>query len=114
MPTTTTVVVEDPERPMTRAEFCKAESISLSSYHKLQLAKRGPEETRFPGLSMVRISAEARRAWHEQNKRWSASDDAALEAQRKRGLARVAGQKSGESKREAKRQSKKLVKRAKG
>jgi hypothetical protein len=46
--------------------FCAAENISKTTYHKLRLLGLGPEEMRFPGTDIVRITFENRKKWHER------------------------------------------------
>jgi hypothetical protein len=78
-------------RSLTRAEFCALERMSLSTYHKLKRAGLGPDEIKFPGMAFVRITAEARREWHERIEAWRKSHAAALEGQRRSALASKAG-----------------------
>ena len=56
--------VED--RSLSIPEFCIAEGISKPLYHKMRNKGFGPDEMRVPGSSMVRVSPEARRRWHEK------------------------------------------------
>ncbi len=79
------------ERSLTRAEFCKLENFSLSTYHKIQNLGCGPDEVRIPGLALVRITAEARRKWHEKMEKLTKADAANIEAQRRSTLASMAG-----------------------
>ncbi len=85
-------VTERPDRSMSVAEFCAAESISLTTYYKLKNAGRGPVEERFKGMALVRISAKAREEWHRANEAWSKTKAAKLEDQRRTLLAKVAGE----------------------
>jgi hypothetical protein len=54
------------ERAMTIADFCYLENMSKATYYKLKRAGLGPRETHVPvpGMSFVRITAEARHDWH--------------------------------------------------
>jgi hypothetical protein len=84
----------DEEPSYTRAEFCKLEKISLSTYSKLKREGYGPTETRFPGMALVRITVEARRKWHAENEARQNTHAAKLEAKRRSELASVAGRKA--------------------
>jgi hypothetical protein len=87
----------DVDGPLTRAEFCKLERISLSTYFKIRRAGHGPAEEHFPGMSLVRITAKARREWHERNAAWNQSKAAKTEELRRSELARAAGMKAAKS-----------------
>jgi hypothetical protein len=54
------------ERALTIGEFCTVENISKATYYKMKRAGLGPAETHMPipGMNVIRISADARRAWH--------------------------------------------------
>jgi hypothetical protein len=79
------------DRPLTRSEFCALERMSLSTYHKLKRQRLGPDEIRFPNMTFVRITAEARRAWHAKIKTYRESQTAEIEEQRRSSLASRAG-----------------------
>jgi hypothetical protein len=79
------------DRSMTRAEFCAAENISLSTYHKMQRDGNGPTEKHFPGMALVRITAKARAEWHKHIETWNKSKAARLEGERRALLAKAAG-----------------------
>ena len=49
----------------TLAQFCYRNQISRPAYHRLRAEGRGPAEMRI-GLNMIRITAEAERAWQHQ------------------------------------------------
>jgi hypothetical protein len=87
----------DPERSLTRKQFCKAEGISLSTYATLKRLGHGPDETNIPGMTLVRISAENHRQWRLNNEKWSKSKEGKLEVQRRINNARNAGKKAAES-----------------
>ena len=72
-----------PPRPLTRAQFCAAENMSLSTFHKLKRAGNAPAEEYFPGTSIIRISPKAIRAWHAKMEAWRDSADAKLEQERR-------------------------------
>jgi hypothetical protein len=48
------------ERPMTRAEFCATENISLTTYFKIKKAGHGPTEEHLPGTTIARITSGAK------------------------------------------------------
>jgi hypothetical protein len=87
------------EPPLTRRQFCAAENISLSTYAKLKRLGQGPKETHFRGMTLVRITPEARRQWHEDNAKWNKSKAAELEEARRIAIASAAGKKAAESER---------------
>jgi hypothetical protein len=58
------------------ADFCKAEGISLATYHKMRKAGHGPQEMRVPNTTIVRITPEARKEWHERLKQLAATPSA--------------------------------------
>jgi hypothetical protein len=91
------VVPYEQVRALTRAEFCALERMSLSTFHKLKRAGLGPDEVHFPGMAFVRITAEARREWHERIEAWRKSKAAELEEQRRSALASRAGKKAAAS-----------------
>src|SRR5258708_4080765 len=86
-----------PPRPLTRAQFCAAENMSLSTFHKLKRAGNAPAEEYFPGTSIIRISPKAIRAWHAKMEAWRDSADAKLEQERRIAAARAAGNKAIQS-----------------
>ena len=57
---------EELEPSFTIGDFCKAENISLPTYHKMRRMGNGPKETRVPFTTVVRITPEARAEWHER------------------------------------------------
>ena len=84
---------EDVDGPsLSIAGFCEAEDFSLSYYYG-HLKKFGlnPQETRYPGSPLVRISARARAEWHEKMAALQNSEAVLLEEQRRRELAKHAG-----------------------
>jgi hypothetical protein len=76
----------------TISQFCRAESLSKSTYYALRRRGLGPEEQRVPGTKIIRISAEARAAWREQMAEFARTEAAQLETERRRKLASTAGQ----------------------
>jgi hypothetical protein len=84
-------IYERPERALTTAEFCAAERVSVSTYYKLRRLGVGPCEERVPGTAIIRITPEARRAWHAQLAEMRQSGEAELEERRRRAHAAHAG-----------------------
>jgi hypothetical protein len=54
------------EQSTTIPQFCLLEDISAATYFKMQREGHGPRELRIPGTNVVRITARARREWHER------------------------------------------------
>jgi hypothetical protein len=82
---------ERPERALTIREFCEAENISTASYFKMRRLGVGPREERVPNTTIIRISPEARRAWHARLAEMHQSRDADLQARRRSAQATRAG-----------------------
>jgi hypothetical protein len=82
---------ERPERALTIREFCEAEHISPASFYKMRRLGVGPCEEHVPGTTIIRITAEARRAWHAQLAEMRKSREAQLEDRRRRAHATQAG-----------------------
>jgi hypothetical protein len=112
--TTTDDTTVDTERSLTRKQFCAAENISLSTYAKLKRLGHGPDETHFPRMALVRISAEARRRWHAENEKWNKTKEADLENQRRVDNSRAAGKKAAKSPDHVSKRKKGKSKSAKG
>jgi hypothetical protein len=72
------------ERALTIGEFCAIENFSKGTYYKMKRSGLGPEETviPIPGMNVIRISADARRAWHA--KLAAANSNKAMELERAR------------------------------
>ena len=79
----------DPNRSLTRGEFCYVEHLSPTKYHGLKNKGLGPEELNVDG--MIRITPEARAKWRERMAELARSEAAQLEAERRRELASIAG-----------------------
>ena len=77
--------------------FCEKENISLSSYHTVKRRGLGPEELRIPGTTIVRITAKARREWHELMAKLATEEAARLEQQRRVEHASAAGKAAAQS-----------------
>jgi hypothetical protein len=56
----------DSQRSLTIDQFCAVENISSAKYHQLQRDGFGPQELRFPGSRIVRITAGAATAGHDK------------------------------------------------
>jgi hypothetical protein len=83
--------VEDTEASLTLREFCEVEKICLASYYKMRKRGHAPVETRIPGTTIIRITPEARRQWHQMLTAIAQSDAARLEAARKHAASVIAG-----------------------
>jgi hypothetical protein len=79
----------DPNRSLTRLEFCYVENMSPTKYHGLKSKGLGPEELNVDG--MIRITPEARAKWRERMAELAKSEAAQLEAERRRAHAAEAG-----------------------
>jgi hypothetical protein len=53
------------EPSYTITDFCKAENISQPTYFELRAVGLGPQEMRFPGKTLVRITHRDRLAWQD-------------------------------------------------
>jgi hypothetical protein len=83
---------DDLQQPSkTIPQFCEVENLSASSYFKLKRLGLGPDEMRFPGTEIVRITPEAHRAWRERMTELSQTKQAELERQRRVAQRRDAG-----------------------
>jgi hypothetical protein len=85
------------ERSMTIDELCALDGIKTSYYYMLRRKGLGPVEMRFPGSTIVRITAAARRDWHEQIRKWQETEEAQLEFARRSANARKGGLRAWES-----------------
>jgi hypothetical protein len=85
----------DPNRSLTRGEFCYVENMSPTKYHDLKNKGLGPEELNVDG--MIRITPEARAKWRERMAELARSEAAQLEAERRRELAVIAGRAAAQS-----------------
>ena len=81
----------DTERSLTKAEFCKLERISNATYHKMKNAGYGHSSVRVPGLSIARITPQARRDWHEKIAEWQTEKRLKVEAERRSAQTRRSG-----------------------
>src|SRR5262245_56918602 len=84
---------EREERALTIQDFCYLENITKATYYKLKRNGLGPEETNvlIEGARLVRITAEARRAWHAKLKAQQLSQAGQLEAARRKAQTSAAG-----------------------
>jgi hypothetical protein len=86
------VIMDSTERrSQTRAEFCFAEHLSKSTYHELKKRGLGPDELVVPGSMIIRITPEARDAWHTKMAELAKGEAARIEAERRREFAVIAG-----------------------
>lgn len=91
----------DPNRSLTRLEFCHVENMSPTKYHGLKAKGLGPEELNVDG--MIRITPEARAAWRQRMAQLAQSKGAQLEAARRRAQATEAGRIAAQSPRHVSR-----------
>ncbi|MGY3506652.1 MULTISPECIES: hypothetical protein [unclassified Bradyrhizobium] len=82
---------------LTVAQFCRAESLSKSTYYSLRRRGLGPEERLVPGTRIIRITAEARAAWRVRMAEFARTEAAQLEIERRRKLASIAGEIAAQS-----------------
>jgi hypothetical protein len=76
----------------------------------LKRNNNGPEETHYPGTQVTRISIEAYHAWQAKMQKWSKTDAAKLQEQRRSAMATVAGKKAALSERHVSKRGKAAVK----
>jgi hypothetical protein len=100
------------ERSLTLGEFCEVENISRSFLNKLRKLNLGPHITEIvgPGLSLFRVTPEARREWHQRMKKYRESKQAQIAAERRHQQQIAAGQKSINSPHHISKQPKKKKK----
>jgi hypothetical protein len=92
-----TPIDEDRKRSESIPEFCLAEGISKSSYYKLKKLGLAPDELRPPGTAIVRITTQARTAWHMRMEELRKSQAAELEAARRHAQTAAAGKRAAAS-----------------
>jgi hypothetical protein len=92
-----TAADKDRNRSESIPEFCLAEGISKSSYYKLKKLGLAPDELRPPGTAIVRITTQARTAWHMRMEELRKSQAAELEAARRHAQTAAAGKRAAES-----------------
>jgi hypothetical protein len=85
------------ERSYTIQRFCEVEDFSEAKYHELQRLGLGPQETRIPHSNIVRITPEARRAWHQRLHELAQTEEAQLERRRRSELSSIAGKRAAAS-----------------
>jgi hypothetical protein len=83
--------IAEADTALTIDEFCFAERFSRSTYFKLQKLGLGPEEFRFPGTKIIRITVAARREWHKRIDKLRNDQTLKRERERRSNTARVAG-----------------------
>jgi hypothetical protein len=84
-------------RSMTVQEFCRTESMSLSTYYKMRRLGYAPTELHIPQTAVVRITHEAHREWRERMVKLGQSKQAELERQRRSAQRRAAGESAAAS-----------------
>jgi hypothetical protein len=82
----------DENRPLSITDFCYVEGVSTYTYNQTW-RKRGliPEETRYPGSQIVRITPQARREWRERFKQQEIQDQIKRDRERRTAIAKNAG-----------------------
>lgn len=95
LPSAVDVPVED--RGYTILEFCAVERFSPPTYFKLRNMGFGPEEIVIPGTKLVRITADARRAWHARMHKLAQTKAAKLERERRSRQSIAAGKSAAAS-----------------
>ena len=88
-------VIDAAEPSLTIAELCQLERFTPAYYYKLKARGLAPDETRIG--SLIRITAEARRRWHERMAALAQSEAAQLEAMRKHAQTVAAGRAAARS-----------------
>ena len=83
-------------RSFTIAQLLVAENICRSTYYDLRKRGLGPDETRFPDSPIVRITPEARVAWHKRLAEIAKTKEAQLERERFIAQCTAAGKKAAE------------------
>lgn len=83
--------IDTNQHSQTIAEFCAHERISKATFYKLRAAGLGPDELRAPKTTIVRITAEARAAWHQRMADLRNSEAVLLEEAHRREQAVAAG-----------------------
>jgi len=78
------------DRALSIDEFCATENICPATYYKLKRQGFGPAELRLPGTNIIRVTPEARRAWHALMAEQAQSEQAQLEERRRQEGARRA------------------------
>ena len=92
-----TAADKDRNRTESIPEFCLAERISKSSYYKLKKLGLAPDELRPPGTAIVRITTQARTAWHLRMEELRKSQAAQLEGARRQAQTAAAGKRAADS-----------------
>jgi hypothetical protein len=76
---------------MTPADWRARRNVSKTTHAKLKKLGLAPDEYNIPGTRIGRITDEADAAWLERMHEFTKSEDAKLEAERRRELAAAAG-----------------------
>jgi hypothetical protein len=94
---------------LTIAQFCLSESISITTFHKMQRLGLGPELMRIPGTRLVRISPGARKRFHEKLERLAKSEAGQREHEHRARLASAAGRIAVQSEKHIVNQRRRMV-----
>jgi hypothetical protein len=78
-------------------ELCAVEGICNAKYYQLRKKGLGPQELRFPGSRIVRITAEARREWHARMNDLAQTQEAQIERERLHVITSISGKKAAAS-----------------
>jgi hypothetical protein len=94
---------------LTIQQFCRRESISLTTFHKMQRLGLGPELMRIPGTRLVRISPGARERFHEKLEKLAKSEAGKRERAHRQRLASAAGRIAVQSEKHIVNQRRRMV-----
>jgi CRISPR/Cas system-associated protein Csm6 len=94
--TNTCGAVATAETSKTIEQFCEVENISISTYYKLKRLGLSPAELAILP-KVIRITPQAHALWREQTMARATSEAAQLETERRRQLAKMAGERSAKS-----------------
>jgi hypothetical protein len=84
-------------------QWCRAKGLSVSSGYKIKNSGLGPELLEVPGVRGSRVTPEADAAWEARMAEAAKSQDAQLEAERRRAQAAEAGRIAAQSPRHVSR-----------
>jgi hypothetical protein len=82
---------DDNGQSMTIDGFCAKEAMSKAFFFKMQKLGLGPERYFIPGTKFQRITAKARREWHERMAELSKEEATQREHEHRQRLASAAG-----------------------
>jgi hypothetical protein len=85
-------------------QWCRAKGLSVSSGYKIKNSGLGPELLEVPGIRGARVTPEADAIWERRMAEAAQSQDAQLEAERRRAQAVQAGRIAAQSPQHVSRQ----------